>query len=85
MANQTSPDAIPYPTLDEPPHGPNQMGALAERLQELFDEAAGGGVSIIQLWDGDSYEPASGARIYVGPEDPGDVEDGSIWFNTESQ
>jgi hypothetical protein len=34
----------------------------------------------IYLWDGDSYEIAPTADIYVGPVDPGAVPNGSIWY-----
>lgn len=82
---QTSPDEIPYPNLDDPPHGPNQMGALAERIQEMFDEL----VSEAWLWSDaeNDYVRVSGLRIFIGPVDPadlGDVPDGSLWLNVDT-
>lgn len=38
----------------------------------------------IRYWDGDSYEIANSASIYVGPSDPGAVADGSIWIDTDA-
>lgn len=38
----------------------------------------------VRYWDGDSYEIANSATIYVGPSDPGSVPDGSIWIDTDA-
>lgn len=40
--------------------------------------------SRVYVWDGDSYEVATGAEIYVGPTDPGAVANGSQWIDTDA-
>jgi len=39
---------------------------------------------VVMLWNGSAYVEASTARIYVGPNDPGTVPDGSIWIDTDA-
>lgn len=41
-----------------------------------------GSNGINAVWDGAGYTPTDGAINYVGPQDPGDVVNGSIWFDT---
>lgn len=41
-----------------------------------------GANGINAVWDGSQYTPQTGAINYVGPMDPGDVANGSIWFDT---
>jgi hypothetical protein len=33
-------------------------------------------------WNGTAYVETAAARIYVGPNDPGSVPDGSVWIDT---
>lgn len=39
---------------------------------------------VIMVWNGSAYVESSVARIYVGPNDPGTVPDGSIWIDTDA-
>ncbi|BCJ41671.1 hypothetical protein GCM10010168_53310 [Actinoplanes ianthinogenes] len=38
----------------------------------------------IRRWNGTAYVTDSTAAIYVGPADPGDVPDGSVWIDTSA-
>jgi len=42
----------------------------------------GPGEPAIFLQNGDTYGQASGAAVYIGPDDPGPVADGSVWIVT---
>jgi hypothetical protein len=37
---------------------------------------------VIQAWNGSAYTAATTATVYVGPNDPGAVPDGSVWIDT---
>jgi hypothetical protein len=36
---------------------------------------------VILAWNGSAYVEAPAARIYIGPNDPGAVSDGSVWID----
>lgn len=39
---------------------------------------------VVMVWNGSSYVESNTARIYVGPNDPGTVPDGSVWIDTDA-
>lgn len=37
---------------------------------------------VVFTWNGSAYVESTTARVYVGPNDPGSVPDGSVWIDT---
>lgn len=37
---------------------------------------------VVMVWSGSAYVESNSARVYVGPNDPGSVSDGSVWIDT---
>ena len=37
---------------------------------------------VMLVWNGSAYAESSTARVYVGPNDPGSIPDGSVWIDT---
>lgn len=37
---------------------------------------------VVMVWNGSAYVESATARVYVGPNDPGAVPDGSVWIDT---
>lgn len=39
---------------------------------------------VVLVWNGSTYVESNTARVYVGPNDPGSVPDGSVWIDTDA-
>jgi hypothetical protein len=39
---------------------------------------------VVLVWNGTAYAESTTARLYVGPNDPGTVPDGSVWIDTDA-
>lgn len=52
-----------------------ELGTLTTRVDDI-DTA----LPVMLTWNGTSYVENNSSRIYVGPNDPGSVPDGSIWI-----
>jgi hypothetical protein len=44
--------------------------------------AVEGMTPVVMVWSGSAYVESTTARVYVGPDDPGTVPDGSVWIDT---
>jgi hypothetical protein len=53
------------------------VSALDGRVDSLEDMTP-----TVMVWNGSAYAESTTARVYIGPNDPGSVPDGSVWIDT---